>query len=120
MIHRSPTRTSSNQHSVTFADTDGNEVGGTADLEVIHARFDTPPRVEGSTTSFMSALRDPFTIKELQDSRSPKRDPVDILRVLSPSETFSPITYCDQDQDQDGWNHVETGNGEDTKQESKK
>ena len=32
--YRSPSRTSSNQHSVMFADTEGNEDRGTADLEM--------------------------------------------------------------------------------------
>ena len=95
---------------------------------MIHARFDTPtsPRVADNTTSLMSAIRQPFTrdelqdCKELQDCNSPKRSPGDILRVLSPSETFSPATFHDQDQDQDGWNYGETGDGQDTKRESKK
>ena len=118
--YRPTTRTSPNQHSVMFADNDGNEDRGTADLEMNHARFDTPPRVADSTTSFMSAIRKPLTREELQDCNSPKRDPGDILRVLSPSETFSPTIFHDQDQDQDGWNYGETGDGEDTKRESKK
>ena len=125
--YRTPTRTSSNQHSVTFTDSGDNKDGGTADLEVLHARVDAPSRVDGDTTSFMSALRDPFTREELQGynpptrnqgNSSPKRDPGDILRVLSPSQTFSPTV--DQDQDQDGWAYGETGDGEDTKRESKK
>ena len=103
-----------------FADNDGNEDRGTADLELNHARFDTPPRVADSTTSFMSAIRRPFTTEEIQGCTSDKRDPGDILRVLSPSETFSPTIFPDQDQDQDSWNYGETGDGEDKKRESKK
>ena len=70
--YRSPSRTSSNQHSVMFADNDGNEDRGTADLELNHARFDTPPRVADSTTSFMSAIRRPFTTEEIQGCTSDK------------------------------------------------
>ena len=108
-----PPRRAINEHSVSFEDQDANDDSAGTTLQMNHALFDSPSEDDHKTMTIMSAMRSPLTRDEL-NAVAARREPNDILRILSPTNDVNPNISQDQEQDQNGWDYGGGCAGENT------